>query len=230
MRQIVLDTETTGLEVKNNHRIIEIGCVEIIDREISKKTFHHYLNPERAIDASAIAVHGLTQEFLQDKPLFKDIAQEFLEFVQGSELIIHNATFDVGFINNELKNLKASKVKLEKYCKIFDTLVLAREKHPGQKNNLDALCKRYGVDMTQRNFHGALLDAHLLAQVYLAMTGGQKKLFEEKPHAEVMNIETSFKSKTTYTQYAIKVLLATSEELELHQKYVARFKIENKDW
>ena len=175
MRQIVLDTETTGLEPAQGHRIIEIGCVELIDRRPTRKTFHQYLNPDREIDEGAVEVHGITTGFLADKPRFADIADDFLEFVRGAELVIHNAPFDVGFLNHELK-LLGGRGRLEDYCSVLDTLALARQMHPGQKNSLDALCRRYRIDNTRRELHGALLDAEILADVYLAMTGGQTSL------------------------------------------------------
>ncbi len=177
-RQIFLDTETTGLEPTQGHRIIEIGCVEMINRRLTQRHFHCYLNPEREIDAGAISVHGLTVEFLRDKPIFSECAQEFLDFVKDAELIIHNAPFDVGFLNHELSKLPGSRQTIDEACSIIDSLVLARRKHPGQRNNLDALCQRYSVNNTHREWHGALLDAQLLAQVYLAMTGGQAHLFQ----------------------------------------------------
>ena len=173
MRQIVLDTETTGLEVSQGHRIIEIGCVELVNRRLTGKHYHQYINPQREIDQGAIEVHGITNEFLADKPVFDRIARDFFEFVAGAELIIHNAPFDVGFINSEFDRLEAGLGPLDQACGVIDTLVMARGKHPGQRNNLDALCQRYGVDNSQRDLHGALLDAEILADVYLAMTGGQ---------------------------------------------------------
>ncbi len=174
MRQIVLDTETTGLDPALGHRVIEIGALEIMNRQQTGATYHVYLNPEREIDAGAVQVHGLTAEFLADKPRFADIAQEFLAFVRDAELIIHNAPFDVGFLNAELARLKEGPIK--RYCTVLDTLRLAKDLHPGQKNNLDALCRRYEVDNSGRAFHGALLDAQLLAEVFLAMTRGQESL------------------------------------------------------
>jgi DNA polymerase-3 subunit epsilon len=176
MRQIVLDTETTGLEVSQGHRIIEIGCIELQDRRVTGNHWHHYFNPEREIDAGAYEVHGISNEFLQDKPHFVDLADDFHDYVKGAELVIHNAAFDVGFLNHELNLLQASHEPLGEICAILDTLLLARQKHPGQKNNLDALCKRYDIDNSQRSLHGALLDARILADVYLAMTGGQTSL------------------------------------------------------
>lgn len=175
MRQVVLDTETTGLETSADHRIIEIGCVEVIDRKVTDNYWHFYINPDREIDAGAFSVHGISTEFLQDKPHFEDIAEDFLSFVKGAELIIHNAPFDMGFLNHEFKKL-ANPIRLEDYCSVLDSLVLARQKHPGQKNNLDALCKRYDIDNSSRTLHGALLDSQILAEVYLMMTGGQTKL------------------------------------------------------
>lgn len=177
MRSIVLDTETTGLPVTDGHRIIEIGCVEMEGRRFTGRHFHVYLQPDREIDEGAIAVHGITNEFLTDKPRFKDIAEEFFEFIKGAQLIIHNAPFDVGFINNEfVLQGRQDRSDLTDHCSILDTLVMARERHPGQRNSLDALCKRYDVDNSGRDLHGALLDAEILADVYLAMTGGQTNL------------------------------------------------------
>ncbi len=173
MRQIVLDTETTGLDPAQGHRIIEIGCVELIDRRLTDNRYHVYLNPEREIDQGAVDVHGIDNAFLADKPKFADVADDFLAFVEGSEVIIHNAPFDVGFIDAELARLGPEYGRLEDHCTIFDTLAFARRKHPGQRNSLDALCKRYQIDNSHRELHGALLDAEILASVYLAMTGGQ---------------------------------------------------------
>lgn len=176
MRQIVLDTETTGLEPSQGHRIIEIGCVELINRRPTDNHFHHYLQPDREIDEGAVAVHGITNEFLRDKPRFAEVAEQFIEFIRGADLVIHNAAFDVGFLNHELKLLGAGHGRIEDICSVTDTLLLARRMHPGQRNSLDALCKRYGIDNSQRELHGALLDARILADVYLAMTGGQVTL------------------------------------------------------
>ena len=183
MRQIVLDTETTGLEPTQGHRIIEIGCVEVINRRRTTSYFHQYLNPERDVEDGAYDVHGLSKEFLASKPLFKDVAADFIGFIRDSELIIHNAPFDVAFINAELEQLGAGWGRLEDCCKVTDSLKIARELHPGQKNSLDALCSRYGIDNSQRDVHGALLDAQLLLDVYLAMTGGQTSLsLEDELH------------------------------------------------
>ena len=171
-RQVVLDTETTGLEPSQGHRIIEIGCVELVNRRLTGRHYHQYINPEREIDAGAMEVHGITNEYVQDKPVFAAVADEFLEFVRGAELVIHNAPFDVGFLDHELKLCGYSET-IASSCSIIDSLVMARQKHPGQRNSLDALCQRYGVDNSQRDLHGALLDAEILADVYLLMTGGQ---------------------------------------------------------
>ncbi|MEE4146093.1 MAG: DNA polymerase III subunit epsilon [Halieaceae bacterium] len=173
MRQIVLDTETTGLEASQGHRIIEIGCVELVNRKLTGNHYHQYIKPERDIDQGAIEVHGITNEFLDDKPLFARIAADFVAFVSGAELIIHNAPFDLGFLDAELQRLSGQFPAIRDICEVVDTLVMARAKHPGQRNNLDALCQRYDVDNSQRDLHGALLDAEILADVYLAMTGGQ---------------------------------------------------------
>ena len=176
MRQIVLDTETTGLEPAEGHRIIEIGCVELVDRRLSRNNFHQYLQPDREIDQGAVEVHGITNEFLRDKPRFADIAEDFLDYVRDAELIIHNAPFDVGFLDHELSKWSEQARRIEQLCQVIDTLTMARSLHPGQRNSLDALCKRYAVDNSKRDLHGALLDAEILADVYLAMTGGQVSL------------------------------------------------------
>ena len=173
MRQIVLDTETTGLDPLQGHRVIEIGCVEIENRRLTGRHYHCYLNPDREIDDGAVQVHGITSQFLADKPRFKQVAAEFLDFVRGAELVIHNAPFDLGFLNHELQLVDQAQESMEAQCSVIDTLVMARKKHPGQRNSLDALCKRYEVDNSQRDLHGALLDAEILADVYLLMTGGQ---------------------------------------------------------
>lgn len=177
IRRVVLDTETTGMPVTDGHRIIEIGCVELLGRRLTGRHFHVYLNPDREIDEGAIAVHGITNEFVADKPRFRDVADEFYEFIKDAQLIIHNAAFDVGFINNEFALLgQSERSDVNDYCSVLDTLMMARERHPGQRNSLDALCKRYGVDNSNRELHGALLDSEILADVYLAMTGGQTNL------------------------------------------------------
>src|ERR1700676_5467393 len=175
MRQVVLDTETTGLEVELQHRIIEIGCVELVNRRLTGRTYHQYLNPERDIDEGAQQVHGLTRETLAKQPVFSQVQAEFLEFIREAELIIHNAPFDIAFLNAELARIELAP-KVGDLCRVLDTLALARQMHPGQRNSLDALCKRYSVDNSHRDYHGALLDARILAEVYLAMTGGQANL------------------------------------------------------
>ena len=176
MRQVILDTETTGLEVQRGHRVIEIGCVELVQRRPTGRTFHQYLNPDRAIDEGARAVTGISDEFLLDKPRFGDIAAQFLEFIEGAEVIAHNAAFDIGFLDAELARAGVENARLRERVSVLDTLALAREKFPGQRNGLDALCKRLGVDNSHREMHGALLDANLLADVYLALTAGQGHL------------------------------------------------------
>jgi len=176
MRQIVLDTETTGLDPKQGHKIIEIGCVELLNRRLSGETFHVYIKPEREIDEAAIEVHGISNESLLDKPIFAEVVDDFLAFVKGAELIIHNAPFDVGFLDAELQALETNTSCVNDVCTVLDTLKMARAKHPGQKNSLDALCRRYHIDNSHRDLHGALLDAEILAEVYLAMTGGQVSL------------------------------------------------------
>jgi DNA polymerase III subunit epsilon len=177
MRQIVLDTETTGLETTLDHRIIEIGCLELENRRPTGRTFHRFLNPERDVDEGAFHVHGISREALADQPRFAEVVDEFLCFIQGAELIIHNADFDVGFLNYELGRLADGRGCIEDYAQVTDTLAMARRKHPGQRNSLDALCKRYDIDNSHRELHGALLDARILAGVYLAMTGGQTDLY-----------------------------------------------------
>lgn len=216
-RQIVLDTETTGINPKEGHKIIEIGCVELVDRRLTHNRFHVYLNPDRAIDAGAIEVHGITNEFLSDKPRFADVAQDFVAFVKGAELIIHNAAFDVGFLNHELSRLNdAVADSIESICTVFDTLAFARKKHPGARNNLDALCKRYGIDNSHRELHGALLDAEILADVYLIMTGGQSSLIEEHEAAVIEDRRPL--AKTASNRPGLKVILCNEEETLRHQQ------------
>lgn len=219
-RQIFLDTETTGISYKQGNRLIEIGCLEAVDRQLTGQQFHYYINPERDIEEGAFRVHGLSREFLSDKPVFKEVAQAFVDFVTGAELIIHNAPFDVGFLDHELAMLKQSFKPLATICTITDTLVMARQKHPGQKNNLDALCRRYTINNQHRELHGALLDAELLAQVYCRMTGGQKQLFAEtKDHAAVV---ASSSSSDTAVVGRGEVVVATisDDERALHQAYL----------
>lgn len=216
MRQIVLDTETTGLEPEQGHRIIEIGCVEMVNRRLSGRHFHQYVRPDRPIDAAAFAVHGISDEALADKPPFADIAPSFLAFVEGAELIIHNAPFDVGFLNHELARLPAEHPPLESYCSVLDTLALARDLHPGQRNSLDALCKRYGVDNSERDLHGALLDAEILAEVYLAMTGGQATLDLSAAGASSASAVRS-KADAGIPRGPLRVIRADAGELAAHQ-------------
>lgn len=217
MRQIILDTETTGIGPEAGHKVIEIGCVELIDRQFTGRHFHVYLNPERPVDPEAFRVHGISDEFLQDKPLFAEKMTEFLAFIEGSELIIHNAPFDLGFLNWELKGCRHGK-RIEDYCAIIDTLVMARKKHPGQKNNLDALCKRYHIDNSNRELHGALLDAEILGWVYLAMTGGQGNLFAQDEESQSQIVDTAVAIGSTI--YQGKVIAASPEELQRHQLMV----------
>ena len=217
-RQIVLDTETTGLEPSQGHRIIEIGCVELVDRKLTGKHHHQYIQPEREIDQGALEVHGISNEFLADKPVFSHIVDEFLAFVDGAELIIHNAPFDIGFLDHELA-LAANKVKkISKICSVIDSLVLARSKHPGQKNNLDALCKRYGIDNAKRELHGALLDAEILADVYLMMTGGQTSLgLDAKVQFEGAQSDKNTPLTLNKDRSRLAVLAASQAELDAHQ-------------
>ncbi len=219
MRHIVLDTETTGLEVSQGHRIIEIGCVELVDRKLTGQHYHQYINPQRDIDEGAMEVHGITPEFLADKPLFAEIASDFREFIEGAELIIHNAPFDVGFIDSEFALLGGAFPKVIEICSITDTVRMARKKHPGQKNSLDALCKRYGVDNSQRDLHGALLDAEILADVYLAMTGGQRTLrLGEGDSAEINSAGEITSQTIARTLGPFRVLRATEEEEAAHDR------------
>ena len=217
MRQIVLDTETTGLEPSRGHRIIEIGCVELHNRRMTTRYFHHYLNPGREIDDGAFEVHGISNEFLSSKPGFQDIAQEFIDFVRDSDVIIHNAPFDVGFINAELELLGPAWGRLEDYCHIVDTLMIAREKHPGLKNSLDALCQRYKVDNSSRELHGALLDARILLDVYLAMTGGQTDLSLGDRHMPGAGMVQQARVLDA-TRPQLRVIEPTAVEHVLHQK------------
>jgi len=224
MRQVVLDTETTGLEVEQQHRIIEIGCVELFNRRLTGRVFHRYLNPERDIDAGAQEVHGITREQLRQEPKFAEIAAEFIEFVDGAELIIHNAPFDVAFLEAELQRLTPPTAKLAQRCRVLDTLGLARRMHPGQRNNLDALCKRYAVDNTHREYHGALLDARILAEVYLAMTGGQAHLTlgtQSDGRAQSERRDAAAAARRGVGRQ-IRVVLANETELELHAQALTR--------
>jgi DNA polymerase-3 subunit epsilon len=224
MRQIVLDTETTGLEPSEGHKIIEIGCVEMINRRLTGNSFHQYVNPGREIDAGAIEVHGITNESLADKPKFDDIAADFLAFVQGAELIIHNAPFDIGFLNHEFAGMANGQgpIRIESHCGVIDTLQLARSMHPGQKNDLDSLCRRYSVDNSTRTLHGALLDAEILADVYLAMTRAQAGLFEDVAGA-MRNASAAVVSeirRVAAARAALPVIGPTQEELAAHQAWL----------
>lgn len=225
MRQIVLDTETTGLEPRLGHRIIEIGCVEVVDRRITGNSYHQYINPEREIDEGAVEVHGITTAFLADKPLFTDIVDDFLNFIRGAELVIHNAPFDVGFIDHELNQLKQQQNNVSNICTVLDTLVLARRMHPGQKNNLDALCKRYNIDNSQRDLHGALLDAEILAETYLAMTGGQTMLSLGGEGGYNENNQGSAISQPRVVEVEtgqLRVIRANDKELAAHDARLAK--------
>jgi len=227
MRYVVLDTETTGMPVTDGHRIIEIGCVELEGRQPTGRHYHVYIQPDRKIDEGAIAVHGITDDYLKDKPRFKDIADEFFEFVRGAELVIHNAAFDIGFINNEYALLgQSDRTDLSAHCGVLDTLMLARQRHPGQRNNLDALCKRYGVDNSGRDLHGALLDAEILAEVYLAMTGGQTNLSLSGDGGDEGNgfVSASAVRRISADRAALAILAPTPEELDAHQQFLARIK------
>ena len=217
MRQVVLDTETTGLDPAQGHRVIEIGCVEIDNRKLTGRHFHCYLNPDREIDAGALEVHGLSSHFLADKPRFHQVESEFLEFIDGSELVIHNAPFDIGFLDHELRATKTDALKISSFCGVLDSLLLAREKHPGQRNSLDALCKRYGVDNTQRQLHGALLDAEILADVYLVMTSGQSSLLLAEDESQGSTHKAKVKKRHTGRE-KIAVIKADSDELEAHRQ------------
>lgn len=222
MRRIVLDTETTGLEPESGHRVIELACLELSGRRATGRHFHRYLNPERAVDLGAMQVHGLTAEFLLDKPRFADIADEFLEFVEGCELLIHNAPFDVAFLNAELARI--GRPALETVCSVSDTLMMARELHPGKKNSLDALCERYAVDHSRRTLHGALLDAQLLADVWLAMTRGQETLGIAEADAPVVALP----AHEAPSQLLLHVIRASEEEAAAHAAMCERIERESK--
>jgi DNA polymerase-3 subunit epsilon len=213
---IILDTETTGLEVQRGHRIIEIGAVLLNDRKKSEEHFHTYLNPSRLIDEEASKVHGIMNEDLQDKPYFEEVAEEFLEFVDGSTLVIHNAAFDVGFINNELKLASSKYPMLEDICEIEDSLALAKDKFPGQRNSLDALANRFDISGYDRTFHGALLDANILADVYMSLTGGQSK-FEFESNIASMDKNTSLKNSISRDGMELISICATKKDLEEHE-------------
>jgi DNA polymerase-3 subunit epsilon len=218
MRQVILDTETTGLSHATGDRIIEIGCVEVIDRRLTERTFHYYINPERDIDAGAFAVHGLSREFLSDKPLFANIVEELIEFVDGAEIVIHNAAFDLGFLDSEFALLKRPPFR-GLASKITDTLLDARQMFPGKRNSLDALCDRFSISNEHRTLHGALLDAQLLAEVYIAMTRGQEDLSIDLIDYTANDAEAEATSKALPTK--LKLIAASSDEMAQHEKILA---------
>src|SRR5450755_896262 len=220
MRQVVLDTETTGLEVDRQHRIIEIGCLELNNRRLTGRSFHRYVNPERDIEQGALAVHGLTREQLAKEPTFAEIHAELLDFVRDAELIIHNAPFDIAFLNAELARLGGAP-QITNLCTVLDTLALARQMHPGQRNSLDALCKRYSVDNSHREYHGALLDARILAEVYLAMTGGQGSLTLSAESDTVRSRARHAAPMRLPTDIRIVVINADEEETAAHEHILA---------
>ena len=235
MRQIVLDTETTGLSTTQGHRIIEIGCIEMVNRRLTGREFHRFLNPDRQIDEGAEAVHGISREQLETEPRFPEIVDEFLEFVKDAELVIHNAGFDVGFIEHELRLMKHAQPKIGEHCTVLDTLSLARQIHPGQRNSLDALCKRYEVDASKRDVHGALIDSELLARVYLAMTGGQSSLRLDEEEADTTVGGPSGPNSrlkplpqegppTGSGSYKLTVIEATPEEVAEHEVMLSRIR------
>lgn len=222
MRQIVLDTETTGLEPSQGHKIIEIGCVEMINRRLTGNNYHQYLQPDRLIDEGAQAVHGISNEFLADKPRFSDIVKDFIEYIDGAELIIHNAPFDVGFLDHEFKQAGDEYGKVSSYCAVIDTLVMARKIRPGKKNNLDVLCKEYSVNNAHRELHGALLDSELLAEVYLHMTGGQTRLsLESEETADSADGQSEIKILSA-DRKPIKIITANNDELQAHQAIIEK--------
>lgn len=228
MRQIVLDTETTGLDPKQGHKIIEIGCVEMVNRRLTNNNYHQYIQPDREIDEGAQAVHGISNEFLADKPRFLDIVKDFIEYVDGAELIIHNAPFDVGFLDYEFKLAGAEFGKVSTYCSVIDTLVMARKMRPGKKNNLNMLCKTYEVNNSHRELHGALLDSELLAEVYLHMTGGQSNLsLESEESASPVAGATAVVTKLSADRKPIKIISANEEELLAHQGIIEKMGVNN---
>ncbi len=220
-RQIVLDTETTGLVPEEGHRIIEVGCLELVNRRITGSTFHRYINPQRSIERGAEEVHGITTDFLKDKPLFTDIVDELIDYIKGAELIIHNAPFDIGFLNHEFKLANRHLKPVTDYCTVTDSLTVARHKHPGQRNSLDALCRRYTVDNSNRDLHGALLDAELLAQVYLLMTGGQTQLFAEATNNESTQTTSTQIKRLADTRTPLPIIEPNPEELAAHNDFLA---------
>lgn len=225
MRQVVLDTETTGLDPSSGHRVIEIGCVELAHRRYTGENFHRYINPERAVDPGALAVHGIEEAFLATQPVFADIVAEFLAFVRGAELVIHNADFDIGFINHELKRLEGAPADIRDICEVRDTLSMARRLHPGQRNSLDALAKRYEVDNSMRELHGALLDAQILAAVYLAMTGGQVSLsLDADEAARSANGESVAGPRFDRAGVDLVIVAASDSELDAHDEMLERMR------
>ncbi|HJR69214.1 MAG TPA: DNA polymerase III subunit epsilon [Gammaproteobacteria bacterium] len=221
MRQIVLDTETTGLEPAAGHRVIEIGCVELVNRRPTQNRFHRYVNPEREVDRGALEVHGIENDFLATQPKFAEVAAELIEFVRGAELVIHNADFDVEFLNHELRRLPGMPHEIRGCCGVLDTLALARRLHPGQRNSLDALAKRYSVDNSKRELHGALLDAQILADIYLAMTGGQVSLSLESEGPRVAAQDGAVELVLDRRGVELVVVVATSEEERAHEAMLA---------
>ena len=221
-RQIVLDTETTGLEPSQGHRVIEIGCVELINRRLTGNNYHQYLQPDREIDEGALQVHGISNEFLKDKPRFNDIVDDLMNYLKGAELVIHNAPFDVGFINHELKSVAKGLGTIADHCTVIDTLVMARKMHPGQKNNLDALCKRYDVNNTQRDLHGALLDAEILSEVYLRMTGGQVGLALDSEQSTEKEDGVATVSRISADRPPLRVISANKDELSAHAEFLKK--------
>jgi DNA polymerase-3 subunit epsilon len=229
MRQIILDTETTGLSTSQGHRVIEIGCIEMVNRRLTGREFHRFLNPDRDIDEGAEAVHGISREQLETEPRFPEIVDEFLAFVKDAELVIHNADFDVGFLEHELRLMKHAQPKITDHCMVLDTLTLAREIHPGQRNSLDALCKRYEVDASKRDVHGALIDSELLARVYLAMTGGQSSLLLDEEVGAAIGRDPESQPMAAPTRdlaapVNLKVIKATEAEAAAHEAMLEKIR------
>ena len=224
MRQIVLDTETTGLSIAQGHRIIEIGCIELVNRRLTGKELHFFINPDRDIDAGAEAIHGISRADLENKPRFEEISREFLDFIKDDELIIHNASFDVGFLDHELKLMALEKCNIEDYATVLDTLSLARKMHPGQRNSLDALCKRYQVDATKRHIHGALIDSELLAHVYLAMTGGQTAMLLDEEISDETKYDPKSSSLLQKSIISLKVTKPDNQEINAHNEILEKIR------
>lgn len=219
MRQVVLDTETTGLEPSEGHNIIEIGCVEMVNRRLTGRTYHQYIKPDREVEAEAISVHGITNEYLADKPKFAEVSDAFIEFIRGADLVIHNAAFDVGFIDKEFER-NGYKERISDLCTVTDSLLLARKKHPGQKNNLDALCRRYGIDNSHRELHGALLDSEILADVYLMLTGGQTSMLLAHEGDESGDGQVGGIRRLEGDHWELSVIAASDEELQAHEAFL----------